>query len=275
MVLSYKIKKWDTIKDLFSTDTLCNDVINEKIIDIISMAPLPIINDANPNQLVVIFTLNNKVKIIHDLIYFKKWLENAHSIKEPTTNITLSPNVLSDIRHALRQSKNVLYQLSVKYPSLFGIKKGNEIKKKPLNDIGMEENEYYVLLYVKKQPSFSNGFVAYSINDNIQFAESIQREKELLFAQEFNGVYQSFDFLYRNVKISINHNCITFIIETDNIDESVYENLSYLIKYVVDTIIIKSTVEVNINDAILLVDKIYSWTRKKLIFDISDLLLKT
>jgi hypothetical protein len=265
-MITYTIKKWDTIKSLYPANKLINDIIDNNIIDIISMSPFPIINTKNPEQLVVVFTLHNNMKIIHDLFYLKKWLESIPSSKEPTTNITLSPNVLVDIRHHLRESTHIIFKLSVKSPTLFGIKKGKEIQRKPLNNILFQDDELYVLIYVKKQPSFSNGFIAYLSNDEkLNNIDSIQQEL-VQFASNEN--YPSYDFLYDNVKIIINVDCLTFILEGENIKQHVYENLSYLIKYIVNTIIIKHTAEVN-NDSIdLFINKIRSWTRKKLTINV-------
>jgi hypothetical protein len=98
MTLSYSIENWSKIKNI---KQICNNVIDGKIIDIISQLPFPIKNIQNPKDLVVIFTINNEVKVIHDILFLKKWFEQMYVPKEPTTNLIVSSSILSEIKNRL------------------------------------------------------------------------------------------------------------------------------------------------------------------------------
>jgi hypothetical protein len=254
--MKYYIKQWNDL--IINKDTLCNNIEDNKIIDIISYLNLPIESKNNPKKLVIIFITSNNKEVIHDIIVFKQWLDRSNDFVEPYTRMLIPSSVLQDIRSALET--NIL---TIKNQALYGIKRGYEISKTYLlNDMIINANELYLLLYVHPQPRSRNGFVLYNHESS---STEITNDNILVKYNEYlnNNELETFDMFFENIKIKIVNNKLYFVIDADNIPEYVYNNLNYLIKHFINEIIIKHTNDICIDNFI---NKVKSWTNKRITF---------
>lgn len=267
----YKIISWKNFQDNYNIDNLniVNDIINNNIIDIITHNVLPLNEQLNPYNLIILIYLQNNSIVIHDVIKLKLWFELSRSFKEPTSNIMLNQKILLDIKKELIESKKLLIKYSISLPVMFGILKYNESLKK--NSINKKdsfiENQIVYLLYLINKPQSNGKYYIYD-DDSIKSLNF----KDDNFEYHINNPY-TFDYsmYYKNCFIYINKSKLKILITEKEFNSDIYQNLKWKIVNEIDDIVITSHHNLTLEIINKMLEQLLSWTNKKLFIDISGL----
>lgn len=167
-------------------DKLCNQISENKIVDLITLETLPMTQKENPNKLVLIIYLMNGCVIVHDLVSIKTWLEKRQPYTEPLTNLQLPINILDRIKYRLNKVKHsiIRWGLRKNTPSLIsGCLESIILTETSHLLVGYKPNNEYIL--------WSIDVVKTIPNVPSLILEDIKQIRKGLEIQEYDYIIQS------------------------------------------------------------------------------------